>query len=48
MAADRDLPLTRVQAVMGHAKLSTTQRYLVQGSGIAADGLRKPQVAWAE
>jgi len=29
MAADRDLPLTHVQAVMGHAQLSTTQRYLV-------------------
>lgn len=29
MAADRDLPLTHVQAVLGHAHLTTTQRYLV-------------------
>lgn len=29
MAADRDLPLTHVQAVLGHAHLATTQRYLV-------------------
>jgi integrase len=29
MAADRDLPLTHVQAVLGHARLATTQRYLV-------------------
>jgi integrase len=29
MAGDRDLPLTHVQAVLGHAHLSTTQLYLV-------------------
>jgi hypothetical protein len=37
MAEDPALPLTDVQFVLGHAQLSTTQIYLTQGSGIAAD-----------
>jgi integrase len=31
MAGDPELPLTHVQAVMGHAALTTTQRYLIPG-----------------
>lgn len=31
MAGDPQLPLTHVQAVMGHAALTTTQRYLIPG-----------------
>jgi hypothetical protein len=38
MARDPQMPLTDVQWVMGHAHLSTTQRYLNQPSGIASDG----------
>jgi site-specific recombinase XerD len=38
MARDPQMPLTDVQWVLGHAHLSTTQRYLNQGSGVASDG----------
>jgi site-specific recombinase XerD len=38
MARDPQMPLTDVQWVLGHAHLSTTQRYLNQLSGIASDG----------
>jgi integrase len=38
MAEDPELPLTDVQFVLGHALLTTTQRYLTQPSGIASDG----------
>ena len=38
MARDPQMPLTDVQWVLGHAHLSTTQRYLNQVSGIAAGG----------
>ncbi|WIV60899.1 site-specific integrase [Amycolatopsis nalaikhensis] len=31
MAADPDLPLTHIQAVLGHASLTTTERYLIPG-----------------
>ncbi|MEG8184654.1 site-specific integrase [Nocardia terpenica] len=31
MAGDPQMPLTHVQAVMGHAALTTTQRYLIPG-----------------
>ena len=31
MAADPELPLTHVQAVLGHASLTTTERYLIPG-----------------
>jgi integrase len=38
MARDPQMPLTDVQWVLGHAHLSTTQRYLNQPSGIASGG----------
>ena len=38
MARDPQMPLTDVQWVMGHADLSTTQRYLHELSGIASGG----------
>ncbi len=38
MARDPEMPLTDVQWVLGHAHLSTTQRYMNQGSGIAPGG----------
>jgi integrase len=38
MARDPQVPLTDVQWVLGHARLSTTQRYLNQPSGIASGG----------
>ena len=38
MARDPQMPLTDVQWVLGHAHLSTTQRYLYQPSGIASGG----------
>jgi integrase len=38
MARDPQMPLIDVQWVLGHAHLSTTQRYLNQPSGIASDG----------
>ena len=38
MARDPGMPLTDIQWVLGHAHLSTTQRYLTQPSGIASDG----------
>ena len=37
MARDPQMPLTDVQWVLGHAHLSTTQRYLNQLSGIASN-----------
>jgi site-specific recombinase XerC len=42
MARDPQLPLTDLQWVLGHARLSTTQLYLSQVSGIASDGRRLP------
>ncbi|OHV63077.1 MULTISPECIES: site-specific integrase [unclassified Pseudofrankia] len=41
MARDPGMPLTDIQWVLGHAHLSTTQRYLNQPSGIAPGG-REP------
>ncbi|MHB8246089.1 MAG: tyrosine-type recombinase/integrase [Acidimicrobiales bacterium] len=42
MAEDPTLPLTDVQAVLGHAHLTTTQIYLTQLSGIASGGRKCP------
>ena len=38
MARDPAMPLADVQWVLGHARLSTTQLYLTQPSGIASAG----------
>jgi integrase len=38
LARDPQMPITDVQWVLGHAPLSTTQRYVSEGSGIASEG----------